>query len=241
MDDSFDIQSLAAHLQRNPADIRKLAERGQLPGRRVGGHWRFERAEVFHWMETHIGEADEASLLRIEEVLAGPAGFAASTGVAGQMDVDLVWLDFPARTRHAIVADLCRAAADAGWLWDPTAFAAAIQARESMHPTALDNGVALLHPRRPQPGLFSQSFLGLARTPRGLPFGGPRGALTDVFFLLASADEASHLRLLARLSRLIALPDYLAGIRSLLSAAEILDLTKSCEQGLDSPEGSRGR
>lgn len=240
MDESFDIPSLAAHLKRSPAEIRKLAERGQLPGRRVGGDWRFERAEVFHWMEVHIGEADGTALQHIEEALAHPAD-QASGGVASLMDPALVWLDFPARTRHAVITDLCHAAADAGWLWDPAGFAAAIQARESMHPTALDNGVALLHPRRPQPGLFSEPFLGFARTPRGLPFGGPRGVLTDVFFLIASANEASHLRLLARLSRLIAIPDYLAGLRAALSARELLELTESCEQRLDGPETTRAR
>ncbi|MEX2187210.1 MAG: helix-turn-helix domain-containing protein, partial [Pirellulales bacterium] len=50
-DEDFDVDRLAAYLHRMPADVAKLAERGKLPGRRVGGAWRFSAAEIHHWME----------------------------------------------------------------------------------------------------------------------------------------------------------------------------------------------
>ena len=55
----FDIDGLAAYLHMMPADIAKLADRGKLPGRRVGGAWRFSRAEVHHWLEERIGLSDD--------------------------------------------------------------------------------------------------------------------------------------------------------------------------------------
>jgi PTS system nitrogen regulatory IIA component len=90
----------------------------------------------------------------------------------------------------------------------------AIRAREAMLPTAMDNGVAFLHPRRPLPQILAQPLLALGITPQGVPFGHSRGQLTDIFFLIASTDDAGHLRTLARLSRIVALPDLLDKLRA---------------------------
>ncbi len=40
-----------------------------------------------------------------------------------------------------------------------------------------------------------------------LPFGGPRGVLTKIFFLIASDEDGFHLKILARISRLLSQPD----------------------------------
>ena len=53
-DDDFDIESLAAYLHLATTQVAKLADRGKLPGRRIGGTWRFSRAEVHHWLEERI-------------------------------------------------------------------------------------------------------------------------------------------------------------------------------------------
>jgi PTS system nitrogen regulatory IIA component len=104
-------------------------------------------------------------------------------------------------------------AANTGWLWDAAKMGEAVRAREDMLPTALENGVALLHPRRPLAGILGQAFLALGRTARGIPFGAPRGTLTDLFFLICSVDDRGHLRVLARLSRLISDPTLLDELR----------------------------
>jgi PTS system nitrogen regulatory IIA component len=88
-----------------------------------------------------------------------------------------------------------------------------VREREDLHPTALDIGVALLHPRRPLPGILAEPFLALGRTYQGVPFGGVRGGLTDIFFLILATDDRGHLRTLARLSRLLSDGTTLDGLR----------------------------
>ena len=94
-------------------------------------------------------------------------------------------------------------AAETGLLWDAEKMTAAVRERENLHPTALENGVALLHPRRPLQQILAEPLVALGITQAGIPFGESHGVLTDVFFLICSTDDASHLRILARLSRLI--------------------------------------
>jgi PTS system nitrogen regulatory IIA component len=100
-----------------------------------------------------------------------------------------------------------------GFLWDPQKMTDAVRDRENLHPTALDIGVALLHPRRPMPGILAEAFLALGRTYQGIPFGGEAGGLTDIFFLICSTDDQGHLRTLARLSRLLSDTEFLTGLR----------------------------
>ena len=67
--EDFDLESLAAYLHLLPQKVGRLADRGKLPGRKVGGEWRFSRAEIHHWLETRIGLADEEELVNVEGAL----------------------------------------------------------------------------------------------------------------------------------------------------------------------------
>jgi len=116
-----------------------------------------------------------------------------------------------------------------GLLWDPEKMEEAVRAREDLYPTALDNGVALLHPRRPMPAILAQPVLGLGVTRSGIPFGGNRGAMTDVFFLICSTDDRGHLRTLARLSKVLGAPAFLEGLRQAPNAAAVHQLIADTE------------
>ncbi len=134
--------------------------------------------------------------------------------IAELLPVEAIAVPLQARTRNSVISEIVDVAARTGWLWDPAKVIEAVRAREEMHPTALETGVALLHPRRPMAGILGQAFLALGRTATGIPFGGSRGTLTDLFFLVLSVEDRGHLRVLARLSRLINDADFLVELRA---------------------------
>lgn len=223
MDESFDLQSLARFLHLPPDQVQKMAERGKLPGRKIGGQWRFDRAEIFHWFEERIGLSGDEELQRVQQMLDTAAKKATSDSIDLHqlLDESLVWLECPARNKNSLISDFCQRIADTGRLWMPAEMASAIRSREELHPTAMENGVALLHPRRPQPTYFEEPFVAIAITPSGIPCGGPKGALTDIFFLIASSDDAFHLRLLARISRLVNQAELLQKLRTATTPAGV--------------------
>ena len=230
-EDDFDVEGLAAHLHMNPAQIGKLADRGDLPGRRVGGQWRFSRAEVHHWLESRIGISDETELAQMENVLQRGAkpGEDETFSIAEMLPLEAIAVPLEARTRAKVITAMADLASQTDWLWDPRKLADAVRAREDMQPTALDNGVALLHPRRPLPAILGQAFLALGITPGGIPFGGSGGRLTDIFFLILSVSDRGHLRTLARLSRLIADSEFLATLRAAPDAHAVRELIAAKE------------
>jgi PTS system nitrogen regulatory IIA component len=231
-EEDFGIESLADFLHLEAAQVARLAERGKLPGRRVAGTWRFSRAEIHHWLEDRIGLSDEPELAHMEGALqrAALAGDEQTLSIAELLPTPAIAIPLAARTRNSVITAMTDLAAGTGWLWDAAKMAEAVRQREEMHPTALDNGVALLHPRRPLAGILAQAFLALGITETGIPFGGSR--LTDIFFLICSDSDQGHLRILARLSRLINSADFLAELRGAGDAQAAHDLFLAREQEL---------
>ena len=213
-DEDFDIGGLAAHLHMIPAQISKLADRGKIPARRIGGQWRFSRAEIHHWLEDRIGLSNAEELVEMETNLQRTdTSELGGVSIAELLPIETIAVPLAARTRSSVISAMSDLAATTGMLWDARKMAEAVAAREAMHPTALDIGVALLHPRRPQSSILGEAVMALGITGQGIPFGGT-GGMTDVFFLIAATDDHEHLRMLARVSRLISDPEWLADLRS---------------------------
>ncbi len=208
----FNLHGLACYLDLTPQQVAKLADRGHLPGRKVGGEWKFSKADIHHWLERRIGLSDEEELLEVEGVLSGSAPGEEEISIADLLPLEAIAVPLPARTRSSVIDSMVELAARTGWLWDPQAMAEAIRSREEMHSTALGNGVALLHPRRPLPKILAQALVALGVTSTGIPFGADV-PMTDVFFLIASTEDRGHLRTLARLSRILATSGFIEVLR----------------------------
>lgn len=226
----FDVDQLAAYLHMTPDKVVKFASQGKLPGRRIGGEWRFPESDIHHWIEEKIGASDPGELSKMEDILDRTAEVDDFyTALADYLPVEAIAIPLDARTRGSVVRQMCQLAAGTGLLWDADAMAEAVSAREDLHPTALENGVAMLHPRRPQSSILAEPLLALGISASPLPFGNTSGHLTDVFFLICSTDDRVHLRLLARLSRLIADNVWLTQLRSSSSPAEALEWIRTGE------------
>jgi nitrogen PTS system EIIA component len=227
----FDINSLARYLHLAPQQVVKLAERGKLPGRKVGGEWRFAKPDIHHWFENRIGLSDEVELLEVEAVLQCSPENQPEICIADMLPIEAIAVPLPARTRNSVIHSMVELAAQTGWLWDTKEMAEAVKAREDIHTTALENGVALLHPRRPLAKILSQPFLAMGCTSTGIPFG-TGASLTDVFFLICSMEDRGHLRALARLSRILTSPGFLNALHQATDAAAAHELIVETEKGL---------
>jgi PTS system nitrogen regulatory IIA component len=227
----FDVNRLATYLHLTPQQVTRLAERGKLPGRKVSGEWRFARAEIHHWLEERIGLSDEEELVQMENVLqrAAPESEQGEISVSELLPREAIAVPLPARTRNSVIVSMADLAAATGLLWDPEQMAEAVRNREEMSPTALENGVALLHSRRPMASILAQPFLALGITSTPIPFGAGV-PMTDVFFLICSVEDRTHLRVLARLSRLLNVPGFLTALRSAADPAEARQLIVDSER-----------
>jgi PTS system nitrogen regulatory IIA component len=218
MQEGFDAASLARLLQITPGQVERMADRGRVPGRKVGGEWRFSQAEIHHWLEDAIGTSELSDRSKVEAWLKdhGPPEEAR---VSQWLRPETINCPMDARTRSSVIQKMVQLVAQTGLLWDEGKMRDAVRDREHLHPTALDNGVALLHPRRPLGSILAEPVLAIGSTQQGIAFGGPRGELTDVFFLICSVDDTGHLQMLAKLSRMLADPEFVLGLRTEMEAS----------------------
>ena len=230
--EEFDLSQLARYLHITPSQVEKMAERGRLPGRKIGGQWRFNEAEIHHWLEEQIGASDDsAELARVQKVVDRMTDETHHRLVHEMCTPETIEVPLRARTRGSVIREMCQLVANSGLMWDANAMAEAVRNREQMHPTALDCGVALLHPRRPQTSILADSVVGLAISAAPIPFS-DSGHMTDVFFLICSYDDSSHLRNLARISRLIGTESLLDQLRDCQSAGEAWEHLRDAELAL---------
>lgn len=54
---AMSVKDVSIYLNLAKSTIYKLAQEGKLPGRKIGGRWRFSRAELDRWLQ-HPIEAD---------------------------------------------------------------------------------------------------------------------------------------------------------------------------------------
>ena len=227
------MSQLSRYLHLPESQVRKLVDRGAIPSRRVNGELVFSRDEVHRWLEVRIGLSNDNELAQVEGALdrSVPAG-----AVEEQVLISLliperaIAAPLAARTRDSAIRGMVQLGVDTGLLWDADAMIEAVKNREELHSTALDNGVALLHPRRPMPGILGESFIALGILPRGIPFGGGLDNMTDIYFLICSTNDRIHLRILARLSRILSSSGFLDDLRNAEDEAAIRNLIHQTEE-----------
>ncbi len=227
--ETMDLQEVAQFLQRDVREITRLASRGYLPGRKVGGEWKFARAEVTHWVETKLHAYTEVELANLE----GKTSVTEGDLIFGTLlPQACVAVPLQARTKTSVLAELVKVAEQSWHVYDADALLKALQQREEMTTTAQENGIALPHPHRPLPNALGETVLAYGRTSSGIPFGEPRGALTDIFFLVAARDDRAHLRTLARLARMLLRPGMLDELRAAETPQATFELLVTTERDL---------
>ncbi|MSR60287.1 MAG: helix-turn-helix domain-containing protein [Planctomycetaceae bacterium] len=207
------LDELALQLGRDRRDLEKLVARGRIPGHRLEGGWRFHPAEIRYWLEQEMRGYSSDELAAVEESQHS-VEFAAAAPLAGLLTPELVEVPLEARTKRSVLESLLEVAGRTWQIWEPAALLEAIQEREAVHSTGFENGVAIPHPRNPLPQALGSSLVAYGRTLSGIPFGAPKRALSDVFFLVLCRDSTTHLSVLARLGRLLQGPGFLDELRA---------------------------
>lgn len=203
---SMSLEEFAKHLGMDVREVRRLADRDRLPGHKVAGQWRFNRAQVTEWLQQEMPTLAENRLVAIERSMGGADSGTvddATLTVTPLIGLDGVDIAFPARTKASVLKELVGLANETGLLYDGQGLLTALEQRESLCSTALPNGVAIPHPRQPMPYVSAEPLICVARSPNGIGFGAPDGGLTRLFFLICCDTDRYHLHVLARLMRIL--------------------------------------
>jgi mannitol/fructose-specific phosphotransferase system IIA component (Ntr-type) len=143
--------------------------------------------------------------------------------LADYLREDLVLWDLPFLDKPTFLTALAAEVAARLPGLDAEALVARLLEREEQQSTGVGNGLALPHAMLP--GL-EKTVVAVGRTREGVDFAALDSEPVDIFFLLLSAQDAhtEHLRVLARLARIIAPEETLEKLRSATGPEELFQM-----------------
>jgi mannitol/fructose-specific phosphotransferase system IIA component (Ntr-type) len=142
---------------------------------------------------------------------------------------DLVLTDLSATDMESALGAIADKLADAGAVADRDQAFTGLLSREAAHTTVLGQGLAL--PHTTLPGLADPILLlALAREP--VPFGPPEADPVQAFFALLSPPgrEGEHIKLLARICRLVRHDGFMESLLAAEGAADALAYIRSVDE-----------
>jgi len=219
--EQMDEKQVAAYLHMDAREITKLASRGQIPCRKVGGNFVFFKGDVDHWVFEQMGDLPRERLEKIEAAVSTHHGLEnESQMLTALIPAQGSVVPLNAKTRQSVLRALVTIAEDAGLVWNRQDLLDELTQREELCSTALIPHVAVPHPPHPVPYDISESFVVVGMTSSGVPYGCTAGGLTRLFFLICCKDERTHLHVLARLAQILHDPS-------------VVDAMLECETGED--------
>jgi PTS system nitrogen regulatory IIA component len=225
------LQDLARMLGADARRLERMAERGEIPCQKVGGQFRFHRAQITEWLQQSMGSMHRDHLAEVD------AGITAHREIHENEPIitpllrpEAMTTQLQSRGKKGVLRELVTLSQATGLVYDEQALLEAVLVREELCSTALEGGIAMPHPRRPLPYDIADSVLVVARVSRGIVFGALDGKLTDLFFLTASQDDHHHLHVLARLFRMLHDETWLAQFRHCETVDDMVALMQQREQ-----------
>lgn len=143
---------------------------------------------------------------------------------------ELVILGVKGRDAADAIHELVEQIGARGVVSDPGALEEALLAREAVHTTAMGSGVAV--PHATIDGL-ARPVVAVAVSVEGVAFGPVGLDPVHVFFVLLSPpDQATlHIKLLARIARLVRHPGFIAELRDASSESAVLETLEAVDAG----------
>jgi PTS system nitrogen regulatory IIA component len=227
MSDVLTLKQLAEHLQLSERTIYRLLGRGQLPGFKVGGHWRFRRSVVDYWLDLRMGRMNPVELREMDEEWRATA-----LSLSDALAEENALLLLSGHSPQGILSEMIHAVTFPEPV-DAEQVVARVWEREQLAPTGADGGVAFPHTARwGARAVRRHDLIAIGRLAAPVDFGALDGGLTDILLLLLARDARQHLLLLAKAARLCRHPGFLDGVRVATSAREVVTLVRNTERVL---------
>jgi len=211
-------RELAHYIKLNEKTVIRMAQSGKIPGVKIGNQWRFHLAAIDKYIQTDLIESSNGDLDLIIGTKEDAIPLSRLTGLK------FIEINSPAKTSEQVLIELCKIAYAGGLTSKNNSLLKELKQRERMLSTAVGNGVAFPHPRHPSPQLFKDPKIIILRSKRGIDFNAPDKKSVSLFFMPCASIEFVHIRLLAKISKLLHVSGIVDQIMSANTKEQIMRL-----------------
>lgn len=217
-------KELADYMKLNEKTILKMAQKGELPGVKVGNQWRFHLAAIDNYLQKdilNIPEDELDSILSTTNYL---------IPLSRLLNESLIELDLKAEDKEGVLREIVEIVYAAGIIDNREKLLEELMSRERMLSTAVGNGIAIPHPRNPHPTLFKKPNIFMARSITGVDFSSPDNKKVHLFFMTCAPNMMVHLRLMAKISKLLHVEGVIDRLMQISGSDEIIQLLLEMER-----------
>ena len=196
-DDILTLSEVAEYLKISEKTLLKMVNSGEIPSAKIGNQWRFSRAMINDWLisKMKVLPQNDLSLLIEREYDFVP--------LSRLIAENAIIMDMKSTGRDSAVRELAESAFANNLISDKEEYAARLIEREEMTSTALGRGIALPHLRKMSSELASSPSILIGISRNGVDFNSHDTKKTHLFFCIISDSEVVHLRIMARLARIL--------------------------------------
>jgi nitrogen PTS system EIIA component len=217
-------KEVADYIKVNEKTVLKLAQYGELPAVKIGSQWRYHLTAVDQYLQKQLVEALDDDLDLIIKTKEHPIPLSRL--------VDERWIDLnmPASSKKKVLSQLARMAHAARLTPSYEGLYIELEEREKMLSTAVGRGVAIPHPRIPSYLLFKEPHIIIAKVKAGVDFDAPDKQKVYLFFMPCAPSEYVHVRLIAKISKLLHIPDVIERLKNSTETKDVIQILMAFEQ-----------
>jgi len=217
-------KEVAEYIRVNEKTVLKLAQYGGLPAVKVGNQWRYHLVSVDQYLQKQLVESSDDDLNLVIRTKEHPIPLSRL--------IDERWMDLnmQAGSKHKALSQLAWIVRRRRLTPSYEGLYIALEEREEMLNTAVGQGVAIPHPRFPSQLLFKEPCIVFAKVNAGVDFDAPDGKKVHLFFMPCAPSEYVHVRLLAKISKLLHIPNVIEQLKNTTKTKDVMQILMAFEQ-----------
>jgi PTS system nitrogen regulatory IIA component len=232
------IKDVADLLNVSETTIRRWLKDGKIPAYQLNHQYRFSRNEIEDWMLKCKLKMNKGGFSPFDEKQIYPPvddeGTAAQKGGTQQFSLYRaihkggVFVDVPGKTKEQVIKNTMHQVAGRIGV-DPDVVSELLLDREALMPTALNNGIALPHPRDTIMKNPGSDVVVTVFPQKPIEYGALDGQPVHTLFFLFSSSDKTHLHLLSKIAHLSSQPANLEFFQTKPSMEQMLSMIKEWE------------
>jgi nitrogen PTS system EIIA component len=224
------IREFAKLYKMKESNVKKLIEEHKIPARKVGSQWKIAKEYLNSWLAKNI---KSMSIEKLEDIEVDDKN--KSIKITPLLNEKNIMFNPNAYTKTQILTVLIDRLAQIKKLnsGKRDALLQAVILRERLCSTAISDGIAIPHPRTAVTEIVDEPMVILAISHYGIDFEADDGNKTKLFFLLCAPRDDIHLKIMARLSRLLKNPMFRHQLIIAEKAEIVIKLFSEYEKELD--------
>lgn len=210
------VAEVAEYLKLSEKTILKMIKNKEIPCAKIANQWRFSLIILEDWLTAKMDVIPQNDLSRLIEKEYD------LVPVSRLIHEDNIIIDLKSDNRMDVLEELAENAYSTQLISDKGYFLKKLVEREKITSTALGNGVAIPHLRKPSDEIVNEARIIIGRSEKGIDFDSLDTLPTHIFFLLISDSEIVHLRLLSKLGIILKQENSIDLLRSYTSKSDFI-------------------